>query len=259
MKRKLLLLGLATAFLLQLNAVVRSTVEQSSTAEVPPLSTSTDDVQIDEASFYSKDSVITEPAADMDEEESDAFTFLSNPSAEYYSLNSDYVGWIEMADTAIDYPVVRGQDNEFYLEHDFYKEEHILGAIFMDYRNVGMGLDDHTILYGHYTKSGLMFADLDKYLSEEYTAGNSTIEFQDPYTKRKYQIFSVHVSPADAGYIRTSFKGNDLEAYYEDLKEASYFPIESEFDPDQKLLTLISCNYTVDDGRIYVHAYEITE
>ncbi|MFO8068663.1 MAG: class B sortase [Alkalibacterium sp.] len=259
MKKNLLLLALATAFLLQLNVLIRSNIEQSSTAEVPPLSTSADDERIDGATFYTNDEIIAEPIDEKPEEDSNAFTFLSNPSAEYYSLNSDYVGWIEMAGTVIDYPVVRGQDNDFYLEHDFYKEEHILGAIFMDYRNVGMGLDDHSILYGHHTNTGLMFADLEKFLSEEFTAPNSTIEFQDPYSKRTYEIFSVHVSPADSGYIRTSFEGDDLATYYEELKAASSFPIESEFKPDQKLLTLISCNYTVDDGRIYVHAYEVTE
>ncbi|MDZ7835911.1 MAG: class B sortase [Alkalibacterium sp.] len=201
-------------------------------------------------------------ANDENNEEKEAqepFAFASNPSSDYYAMNSDYVGWIEVAGTRIDYPVVRGQDNEFYLEHDFYKEEHILGSIFMDYRNVGMGMDDHTILYGHYTKTGLMFADLDKYLSEEFTQNNSTIVFNDPFTDRTYEIFSVHVAPADSEYIRTSFQDDELEAYYEKLKASSNFPIESEFQEDQKMLTLISCNYTVDDGRVYVHAYEVTE
>jgi len=129
----------------------------------------------------------------------------------------------------------------------------------MDYRNIGMGLDDHTILYGHYTQNGLMFADLEKYLSEEFTTENSTISFKEPYTDRTYEIFSVHVAPADSEYIRTSFKDDELEAYYEKLKGDSNFSIDSEFDSDQKLLTLISCNYTVDDGRVYVHAVEVTE
>lgn len=259
MKKKLVLLALGTAFLLQLDIYMHATIEQSSTAEVPPITDSTDEKQSDEPSFYLDEESIAESIAEKPVEEANALTFLANPSAEYYELNSDYVGWIEIAGTVIDYPVVRGQDNEFYLEHDFYKEEHILGSIFMDYRNIGMGLDNHTILYGHYTQTGLMFAELDKFLSEEFTEENPTISFQDPYTERTYKIFSVHVAPAGSAYIRTSFQGNELETYYDELKADSKFPIASEFEEDHKLLTLISCNYSVDDGRVYVHAYEVTE
>lgn len=255
MKRKTLLLALATVFLILLDLSIRSHSEQSSTADVPSLLTETKESSLNQAAII--------PVEDAESEDSepvsDAFDFLSNPSAEYYEMNADYVGWLEIGGTVIDYPVVRGQDNEFYLEHDFYKEEHILGSIFMDYRNVGMGLDDHTILYGHYAKSGLMFADLDKFLSEDFTEENPTINFQDPYMDRTYKIFSVHVAPAGSDYIRTSFEEDALEMYYEKLKADSAYPIESEFKEDHKLLTLISCNYTVDDGRVYVHAYEVTE
>ncbi|SFC52267.1 sortase, SrtB family [Alkalibacterium subtropicum] len=255
MKRKALLLALATVFLLLLNISIRSHLEQSSTADVPSLSADFNEAP----SVESSSSLVVDQDLDDPGSETDAFSFLANPSADYYEMNADYVGWLKIGGTVIDYPVVRGQDNEFYLEHDFYKEEHILGSIFMDYRNIGMGLDDHTILYGHYTQTGLMFADLDKFLSEDFTKENPTISFQDPYTKRTYKIFSVHVTPAGSDYIRTSFDGNELKAYYEELKADSVYPIESEFKADQKLLTLISCNYSVDDGRVYVHAYEVTE
>ena len=255
MKRNVLLLALATVFLILLNYSIRSNLEQSSTAEVPPISTEVNESRPKEASIFPLETETLEDA----ETKAETFSFLANPSAEYYALNSDYAGWIEVGGTVIDYPVVRGQDNEFYLEHDFYKEEHKLGSIFMDYRNIGMGMDDHTILYGHYTQSGLMFAELDKFLSEEFTNENPTISFTDPYTERTYKIFSVHVASADTDYIRTSFEGDDLETYYEKLKADSAFPIDSEFDEDMKMLSLISCNYTVDDGRVYVHAYEVTD
>lgn len=255
MKRKTLLLALATVFLLLLNLSIRSHLEQSSTADVPPPTTDFNETRPTEASIFPVET--SEP--DKPVPGSNAFSFLANPSADYYELNSDYVGWLKIGGTVIDYPVVRGQDNEFYLEHDFYKEEHILGSIFMDYRNVGMGLDDHTILYGHYTQTGLMFADLDKFMTEDFTKKNPTISFQDPYTDRTYKIFSVHIASAGSDYIRTSFEDNELKTYYEKLKADSAYPIESEFKEDQKLLTLISCNYSVDDGRVYVHAYEVTD
>ncbi|PFR88226.1 hypothetical protein COK43_20285 [Bacillus cereus] len=50
-------------------------------------------------------------------------------------INKDYVGWIKINDTKVDYPVVKREDNSFYLSHNFYKEEDRSGSIFMDYKN----------------------------------------------------------------------------------------------------------------------------
>lgn len=255
MRKTSLLVALASLFFLFFILMIQSQLEQSSTASVPSIPTENTETTFEQSSIL-----------DLNDQESEAiasqvqtFPIQSNPSAKYYDLNSDYVGWLKIGGTVIDYPVVKSSDNKFYLNHDFYKDEHILGAIFMDYRNIGMGQDDHTILYGHYTQSGLMFAELDKFLSESFTNKNPTINFMDPYTKRTYKIFSVHVAEADSNYIKTSFKEDDLKKYAEKLKANSAYPIDSELKESPKLITLISCNYSVDDGRVYVHAYEITE
>lgn len=182
----------------------------------------------------------------------------SNSYSDNVTINQDFTDWLSISNTAIDYPVVKGRDNEFNLEHDFYKDQHPFGSIFMDYRNVGMGYDQHTILYGHYTSNGNMFADLEKFLSEDFFNSNQTIVFQDLFTDRTYEIFSVHIAPADPYFINESFNNPDLTAYYEELKELSLFERETDFTGEEKLMTLISCNYTVNDGRVYVHAIEIT-
>ncbi|MCZ0704646.1 SrtB family sortase [Natronobacillus azotifigens] len=83
-------------------------------------------------------------------------------------INKDYVGWINIEDTTVDYPVVKTGDNEFYLSHNFYKQEDFAGAIFMDYRNSMDKLDKNLILYGHNMKDGSMFGSLKNYLEEDY-------------------------------------------------------------------------------------------
>ncbi|CAM4314794.1 class B sortase [Lacicoccus alkaliphilus] len=192
-------------------------------------------------------------------ETSGTYEFQSNPFAEYLSMNQDFTGWITVEGTNIDHPVVRGRDNSYYLNHNFYHETDTYGAIFMDYRNLGNGHDDHTIIYGHHTDTGHMFADFEKYLSRSFFEENKTVEIQDLYKKRDYEIISVHVGPADLDYINEPFQNSDTEAYGEFLKGQSLYDSDMEIEEDAKLLTLISCNYSYDDGRLYVHAVEIPD
>lgn len=187
-------------------------------------------------------------------------SFKKNPSSEYYKINSDYMGWLTIGNTVIDYPVVRGKDNEYYLHHNFYGEEDILGAIFMDYRNIGMGLDQHTVIYGHYTQYGQMFRELEKYLNEEFLLENQEFTFNNSYTNKRYKVFSVNVAPANTEFLQTSFKTD--EEYQElltTLQNASIFSLDVPVSVDDKILTLVSCEFSVDDGRLLVHAVEIDE
>ena len=87
---------------------------------------------------------------------------------ELQSMNSDVIAWITVYDTPIDYPVVQGTDNEYYLKHTFKKTEHVAGSIFLDKDNSPDFTNRKTILYGHNMKDGSMFQGLHKYESESY-------------------------------------------------------------------------------------------
>lgn len=281
MKRNIALILIAAAFFLQLFSLLRTHYVQSNPAEVPSLEQADSQQEDSELGGDIADEVSKEDTNGSDEnplpddldfevnefdalsetvdESSLMFEFTPNDFSSYLSMNPDFTGWLSINETAIDYPVVKGRDNEFYLEHDFYREKHPFGAIFMDYRNIGNGQDNHMIIYGHYTPNGHMFADLEKYLSEDFFNENRTITFRDIYAERTYEIFSVHVAPADAYFINESFRNPDMTDYLTDLSERSFHQTDTEFADDTRVLTLISCNYTVDDGRIYIHAVEINE
>ena len=83
-------------------------------------------------------------------------------------INPDIVAWIRIPDTSIDYPVVQGNDDSYYLTHTFKKTEHVAGAIFLDSDNNADFSDDKNIIYGHNMKDGSMFQGLHKYESESY-------------------------------------------------------------------------------------------
>ena len=91
-----------------------------------------------------------------------------NPMAPFFDINPDFVGWIHVNGTAVDYPIVRGADNERYLHTTFSGTHNASGAIFMDYRCTN-GFDaPATILYGHNMRDGSMFAPLHQFLDPEF-------------------------------------------------------------------------------------------
>lgn len=83
--------------------------------------------------------------------------------AELRKINEDIVAWIQIPGIGVDYPVVQGDDNEYYLHHTFRKEANKAGSIFLDYRNRADFTEQRVIIYGHNMKDGSMFSNLKKY------------------------------------------------------------------------------------------------
>lgn len=193
------------------------------------------------------------------EESSSPFviSYRENPAAEFLKLNPDYAGHLIIPGTRIDYPVVKGMNNEFYLNHNFSKEKDQLGSIFMDYRNIGMHLDKHTILYGHYSDRGYMFGDLENYLDADFLQEHKIFQFATPQGVKSYEIFSVHISHKETPYIDTTFQEISYEQFLSNLKEISIMKSLVSPSASQRILTLSTCNYEIEDGRLFIHAVEL--
>ena len=120
--------------------------------------------QVEEMAFPEKDTQEdeTEPNADNPTTEIDDFDYQS-----LLDENADCIGWLKISDTDISYPVVLGEDNEYYLHHDFQKNYAICGTLMLDYRNDIDARQEHLIIYGHQMKDGSMFKQLNGYKKEE--------------------------------------------------------------------------------------------
>lgn len=87
---------------------------------------------------------------------------------ELKSINQDVAGWLYMeALPNINYPIVQGSDNDFYLHHTYKKESIFAGSIFVDCKNTKDFSDQNTIVYGHNMKNGSMFGTLKQYKLQE--------------------------------------------------------------------------------------------
>ena len=114
---------------------------------------------------------VNEEEREEDESEEQDSTLASKATVDFQALrkiNSDIIAWIRIPDTKIDYPVVQGTDNEYYLKRTFKKTEHVAGSIFLDKDNSSDFSNRKSILYGHNMKDGSMFQGLHKYENEQY-------------------------------------------------------------------------------------------
>ena len=157
------------------------------------------------------------------------------------SINPEYQFWLSVPGTEIDYPVVRHEDNEYYLNHNFYQEQHISGCVFADSSAVPLAVDN-TVLYGHNMKDGSMFADLKKYGEEAFFRENPVIQVFYRGKWLECPIFSCQLRhQSDAGAYGTNFMEEEWLPYLEKMGAASLYETGIIPEGDEKLITLSTC------------------
>ena len=172
------------------------------------------------------------------------------------SKNPDVVAWLKVNNTDIEFPVVRGTDNDYYLTHNLNKEYNKNGWIFMDYRNKLDGTDLNTIIYGHNMKNNLMFGTLKNVLEKQWYENdeNRYITFITEKENVKYEIFSIYEIEEEEYSIQTYFKSEqEYVKFLNTLKDRSIMDFNVELSKDDRILTLSTC--TNDRyHRLVVHA-----
>lgn len=165
-------------------------------------------------------------------------------------INPDVVAWLTSEGTEIDYPVVLGTDNDYYLRHLVTGERNKLGAIFMDYRNHGDFSDRNTILYGHNMKDGSMFSSLTKYKDQSYYDSLPAMVLYTPGVDFKIELFAGIIVDGNQESVRFDFKdAQDFQSYVDSLKKASSFESNTVVTADDRIITLCTCSYEFNNAR----------
>ena len=172
-----------------------------------------------------------------------------------FSINPDTRAWLRVNNTSINYPVVQAADNDFYLNHDYNKDDNLNGWIFIDYRNDMENLDQNTIMYGHNTRGTTMFATLRYVLQESWYSNpeNLNIVFNTPEHQYKAQIFSIYVIDNTNDYLYINFSDEDYVNFINMIKSRSIYDFGVDYGINDKMITLSTCNNT-GDKRLVVHA-----
>ncbi len=172
--------------------------------------------------------------------------------------NSDIVGWIEIEETNISYPVLQGDDDVFYLTHNYKMEQTEKGSIFLtadyDWNIAGNNL----IIYGHNLVNGQMFKDLLKYSDEKFYRKHPVIRFTTNKTDIVFDVMSAFKSRVYNKDEENVFKyydfinsenKNEYNKFVENAKKYSIYDTGVDAKYGEQLITLITCSYHSDDGR----------
>lgn len=171
------------------------------------------------------------------------------------AVNPETVGFLEI-DGMLSLPVVqRENDNEFYLSHNFEGAEAQEGALFMDGLNRLVPEDDCLLIYGHNMKNRTMFGKLDLFEDLAYLRQHSVIHFDTLYENRSYVAFAAFTASMEPGNRRyfdvRQFIFDDVEfdKFVLKLQSRSMFKIPVDVRYGDRLLLLVTCDYTNAEGR----------
>lgn len=181
------------------------------------------------------------------QEEAPEPNFVAQLKAKY----PDMVGWITIEGTDVDFPVVQGKDNEFYLNHTYKGEYHPFGEVFMDKDDKPDYSDQNTVLYGHNVRSGHVFHDLEQYKEQAFRDAHPYIEIDTVDGKKTYEIVAVYTASAYDSYRKPNYSEEEWEKFREWVKGKNRIK-ESLPDRDARILTLSTCSD--EEDRLVVHA-----
>ena len=200
------------------------------------------------------------PSENTDENSGDdnskpKFTFSKENYNELLNINSEFKGWLNVPNTDISYPIVQAEDNDYYLTHNFKKANNAGGAIFISCDNEKPFEERNTTIHGHNMKDGSMFASLSKFAESDFFNKNRTIYVALENEVLEYEVFSVYEEAANINPYTNFFNSDDeFIQYLNSLKSKSMYGVEiDDFNKDDKIITLSTCAYDINDGRLLVH------
>jgi len=198
------------------------------------------------------------PIPSMDDDLPDPRRFIDFDAL--LALNGDVVGWITINDTNIDYPIVQGANNEYYIFRGIDRVQNKAGAIFMDCYNEADFSDQNTIIYGHNMKDGSMFADLHRFETPSFFLDHPYVHIYTPDGEEAvYRIFATFATPEDADAYKLRFGGGEaFLSYIDDARSGASISDPVEINEDDRIITLSTCIQGQDTLRHVVQAVKVS-
>lgn len=169
-------------------------------------------------------------------------------------MNSDVVAWLYCPDTQINYPVVKGRDNSYYLNHLIDGTENSNGTLFVDCRNAESFSDRNTLIYGHHMQSGKMFAALTGYESQDYFEEHPEIYLITRNNCYRIDLFSAYTTEAvSSAYVMEFSSPQEYAAWLREIASKSTFQTTMQLSTKDRIITLSTCAFSFENARFVVH------
>lgn len=169
---------------------------------------------------------------------------------ELRSISGDVIGWLCLPNTIINYPVVQGRDNAYYLDRFIDGTPTAGGSLFADYQCPSDFSGKNTIIYGHNMLNGSMFALIDDYADESFYRSHPVMYLNTPAQNYRVDIFSCFTADPEGFVYTSSFSGDEgFAAFLRSLLACSEIDCGFEPSADGRIVTLSTCTYSGDDVR----------
>lgn len=170
-------------------------------------------------------------------------------------VNPDVVGWILIPDTVINYPLMQGEDNNYYLERTWDQKSNAMGSIFLEQLSSPDLTDPNTIIYGHNMNDGSMFACLRNYREQAFWDAHPYVYILSDFGVYRYEIFSSYVASIKSNTYGVEFPTeSSWLRFLEKALEDSVIDTGVQPEPTDRVLTLSTCTGANRSARWVVHA-----
>ena len=211
--------------------------------------------------YHQIEQLIDTPAVD---DEPDEYITSQQKYQSVYTANNDFVGWIYVPGTELNYPVMHTPSNpEYYLRRDFEGKYNIHGVPFIDYRCV-VDKSDNIIIYGHNMMNGTMFSIVEDYADKSYWEVHRYIGFDTMNGYGTYEVAicaGIDLTTVDFNYTDTiDFTDKDaFDGYIKQIKEYACYETDVELCYGDKLILLSTCETNNNNGRYIIIAKKVSD
>lgn len=184
--------------------------------------------------------------------------------AELYAENPDFVGWLKVYGTNVDYPVMQSAEKEYYLYRGFDLEWDNHGSIFACETCDVFFPSDNVTLYGHRKSDGTMFGTLGEYESKEFWQKYGTFKFDTRYARHEYRVFAVFRTTVTVGegFSYYTFENaqseEEFNSFVSTCRELSLYDTGVPVSFGDHLVTLSTCEFSQDNGRLVIVAKQVS-
>lgn len=174
-------------------------------------------------------------------------------------INPDVIGWLTLSGTVVDYPVVKGEDNDYYLNHLYTGEYNSLGTLFVDFRNSYPFNDKITTVYGHSMLNGSMFFILERYKRQDFYEEHKQFFYETKDKNYILEPFAGKIMDAKIPFLQFNFDSDEeFMEYIDEYIRTSTFKSDVTVNKDDKVVMMIKCSADYEDAR-YVLLCKVSE